>query len=50
MKKERRWLKSAIATSTEIQVMMPWARQGRRPPVSVKSAAPVAKYPAIAAR
>ena len=49
MKKERRWLKSAIAASTDVQVTMPWARQARRRPAVVKtSQAP--KSMAIAAR
>ena len=48
MKKERRWLKSAIAASIEIQVTMPWARQVRRRPAAVKSA-PAPKASAIAA-
>jgi hypothetical protein len=49
MKKERRWLKSAIAASAEIQVTMPWARQARRPQVAAKPAQP-AKSSSIAAR
>lgn len=40
MKKERRWLKSAIAASTETQVAMPWTRGQRHRPLAVKTAAP----------
>jgi hypothetical protein len=49
MKKERRWLKAAIAASTEIQVTLPWARQARRRPLAAKPAQP-AKGMSIAAR
>lgn len=42
MKKQPRWLKSAIAASTEPQVALPWARGQRRRPeamiVAVKAA------------
>jgi hypothetical protein len=49
MKKERRWLKSAIAASAEPQITLPWARGQRRRPEAMKSAeAP--KSRAIAAR
>lgn len=41
MKKERRWMKSAIAASTETQVVMPWTRGQRRRPVAVKTTAPL---------
>lgn len=50
MKKERRWIKSVIAASTEVQVAMPWARTNRRRPEAMKAAAPVAKPRALAAR
>lgn len=36
MKKERRWLKSAIAASLEVQVVLPWARGQRRRPEAMK--------------
>ncbi len=49
MKKERRWLKSAITASTEIQATLPWARQARRRPAAVKSVPSAPKNPAIAA-
>ncbi len=49
MKKERRWLKSAIATSNDVYVVMPWVRGQRRRPDAMKPAAP-AKPRAIAAR
>lgn len=49
MKKERRWIKSVIAASTEVQVAMPWARGNRRRPEAMKPA-PVAKPRALAAR
>ena len=49
MKKDRRWLKSAIATAADPQPAMPWARSARRRPDAMKSAqAP--KTRAIAAR
>lgn len=47
MKKERRWLKNAIAASTETQVALPWARATRSRPAAFK---PVEKTPAKAAR
>ena len=50
MTKERRWLKSAIATARETQVALPWQRQGRQRPVAMKPVAQVAKNLAIAAR
>lgn len=51
MKKERRWLKSAIAASLEPQVALPWQRGARRKPEAMKAAAPAAtKGRAIAAR
>ena len=47
MKKERRWLKSAIAASAANTVALPWTRGARRRPASLKSAA---KPQSIAAR
>lgn len=38
MKKDRRWMKSIIAASTEAQVALPWARGTRRRPETVKTA------------
>ncbi|WP_284326244.1 hypothetical protein [Cypionkella aquatica] len=37
MKKQPRWMKSAIAASTEPQVALPWARGQRRRPEAVKA-------------
>ena len=37
MKKERRWLKSAIAASAEVQVVMPWTRGQRQRPEAMKA-------------
>ncbi len=49
MKKDRRWLKSAIAAAAEPQIALPWARSARRRPEAMKIvAAPKAR--AIAAR
>ena len=39
MKKERRWMKSVIAASNEVQVVLPWARGTRRRPAALKPAA-----------
>jgi hypothetical protein len=39
MKKDRRWLKSVIAASNEVQVTLPWARGIRRRPEAMKPAA-----------
>ena len=50
MKKDRRWLKSAIAAAAEPQVAMPWARGTRRRPEAMKVALPAPKLRAIAAR
>lgn len=49
MTKQRRWMKSAIATSTEVRVALPWARTTRRRPEAMK---PVQAQPlrALAAR
>lgn len=49
MKKDRRWLKSAIAAATETQIAMPWARGARRRPEAMKTVA-APKLRAIAAR
>lgn len=49
MKKDRRWMKSAIAASTECQTTLPWARGTRRRPEAFKTAE-VSKPRAIAAR
>lgn len=49
MKKDRRWMKSIIAASTEVQVALPWARSTRRRPAAVKEAVKVAPR-AMAAR
>ena len=48
MKKERRWLKSAIAASLEAPVSLPWARGARRKPEAIRAAAP--KPRSVAAR
>lgn len=37
MQKERRWLKSALAASTQTEVVMPWTRGQRRRPEAMKS-------------
>lgn len=47
MKKERRWLKSAITAAAETTVALPWARGTRRRPAAVSVPA---KPRAIAAR
>lgn len=49
MKKDRRWLKSAIAAAADPLPTMPWARSERRRPEAMKSAQ-VPKPRAIAAR
>ena len=49
MKKERRWLKSALAAAAEPQVTMPWARQSRRRPASLKPV-PASRPAQVAAR
>lgn len=36
MKKQPRWMKSAIAASLEPQVALPWARGERRRPEAMK--------------
>jgi hypothetical protein len=51
MKTQRRWMKSAIAASTEVQVSLPWARGTRRRPEAMKTApATPAKPRSLAAR
>lgn len=50
MKKDRRWLKSAIAAAAEPMVDMPWARGSRRLPEAMKIVAAQPKPRAIAAR
>lgn len=37
MKKERRWMKSVIAASSEVQTTLPWARGTRRRPEALKA-------------
>ena len=49
MKKDRRWMKSAIAASAEPAAAMPWQRGERRMPEALK-AAPKARKAAAAAR
>ena len=49
MKKERRWLKSVLAAAAEPQIAMPWARQSRRRPNSLKPLS-VTKQATVAAR
>lgn len=49
MKKDRRWMKSVIAASTEVQVTLPWARGTRQRPAALKDGAK-AKPRAMAAR
>lgn len=54
MKTERRWMKSMIATSTEVQAVMPWTRGERRRPETMKTVTPrpaaAPRRPALAAR
>lgn len=50
MKKERRWMKSVLAASTEVQVAMPWARGARRRPQAMKPAVSQPVTRALAAR
>lgn len=49
MKKDRRWLKSAIAAAAEPQIALPFARGSRRRPEAMKIVA-APKSRAIAAR
>ncbi|MBL8563858.1 MAG: hypothetical protein JNN06_16440 [Gemmobacter sp.] len=39
MKKDRRWLKSAIATASTTEVVMPWTRGQRRRPEAMMAEA-----------
>ncbi len=39
MKKERRWLKSAIAAAADCQTIMPFQRRAKGRPASMKAAA-----------
>lgn len=48
MTKTPRWMKTAIAASTETVPAMPWARSARRKPESLKGT-PAPKSRAIAA-
>lgn len=48
MKKDRRWLKSVIASSQDLQVALPWHRSSRRKPEAVKAVS--GKPQAVAAR
>ncbi len=48
MKKDRRWLKSAIATAAEPLPALPWQRGARRRPEAMKDLAP--KKVSMAAR
>lgn len=50
MKKERRWMKSVLAASTEVQVAMPWARGARRRPQAMKAPTTQPVTRALAAR
>jgi hypothetical protein len=50
MKKDRRWLKTAIAASTEALPVLPWQRQARRRPQGQKRVATPAKPAGVAAR
>ncbi|WP_168732921.1 hypothetical protein [Aliigemmobacter aestuarii] len=40
MKKDRRWLKSAIATAQDTQLALPWSRATRSRPAAFKPAQP----------
>ncbi len=48
MKKERRWLKGAIAAAADCQTVMPFQRGAKRKPATLKETAP--QRPALAAR
>ena len=50
MTKERRWIKSVLAAAAEPQVALPWARQARRRPKSLKLQTAVAKTARFAGR
>lgn len=47
MKKERRWMKTAIASAADCQTVLPFQRGAKRKPASLK---PAAARPALAAR
>ncbi len=49
MKKDRRWMKSILAASTEQTVSLPWARGERRRPEAMKATS-TPKPRALAAR
>ncbi len=46
MKKDRRWMKSVIAASNEVQVALPWARSTRRRPDAMAQSMKAAPKPA----
>ena len=48
MKTQRRWLKSALAAAAEPQAVLPWARQSRRRPASLKLQSAVKPAPMAA--
>ena len=48
MKKERRWLKSVLAAAAEPHAALPWARQSRRRPASLKLQSAVKPAPMAA--
>jgi hypothetical protein len=50
MKKDRRWLKSALAASQDSTISMPWTRGNRRRPLAMKSVSTGTKPRASAAR
>lgn len=50
MKKERRWLKSVLAASVEVQPALPWQRGNRRKPESLKVVIAPKRELAVAAR
>lgn len=49
MKKERRWLKSALIASTQEQITLPWARGTRKRPEAMKAEPVRTKPRALAA-
>jgi hypothetical protein len=50
MKTQRRWMKSVLTASTEVQVALPWARGTRRRPEAMKTAPAAPKPRSLAAR
>lgn len=50
MKKDRRWLKSALAASQDTTISMPWARGNRRKPQAMKIVSGATKSRTAAAR